>query len=773
MRSATNVAAYRALGGTFEQFCQDIGAGAIVFDDETLRDFFHHYTGKKNRLRPCTLAHVQDPILKNYYLHHEPTTVEKHEAILIHEIASTLHLNEPEVANFFCHGSDYAKATRPCENLYGAGYDINEQLMDSILLAAETSSDLDMEHISSYFAEVASIPENERLFAGTPREFKPPSEDIDEIWLVLVTEADDPSHGDLNTSRGEIRVTKDMIKIDEHKLRDLKGYPPPEVRRRLIVAAIKEIAQLCELGSFAFYKSETKVDTVGSKLIYKIKYDTDGKFIKDKARLVAKGFQERVGKDFFSTFSPMASLTTVRILSALAVRHGLPLYAADVPNAFCRSAIKSIVHLELPPGVSFETADKSTRDGYSVRLLKSLYGLKSAPMIFNNYLCGILEKDLGYHRFVSDTSLFGKRFDDGSWSLIATEVDDLFIVNSREDRTTELKHQLHQHLEVAEFGPIRSYFGVRFIQDLDKGTLTLDVEKQITDFFKKHPKLSTLHPAATPSSAKDAELPDQSTPMEIYIREHYRSIVGVLIFPSITCRPDLSYETARAARHMASPTRSSIQRLLHLLRYVNGHRGTKLLYAQSGGAPRKHFEHLPSFVTIVGKSPAPTDQGLDTTIGMVDANFAPDYEPTRKSTSGYCFFFLCCLVSWKAKLQPFTTSSSHDSETVAAALAADEAVWLRKLITEMLTFLGSPLLEPNSVVNMYGDNLAAIFTANNPTTSTRSRHLDIRFFKIRDYIKDHKLVFMHCAGTKNCADFCTKPGGREHLDHLRHMGLQI
>ena len=138
--------------------------------------------------------------------------------------------------------------------------------MDSILLAAETFSDLDMDNIASYFAEVASIPEDERLSAGTPREFKPPSHNIDEIRLVLVTEADDPSHGDLDTSRGENRVTKDMIKIDEHKLRDLKEYPP-EVRRRLIGTGIKEIAQLCELGSFAFYKSETKVDTVASKLM--------------------------------------------------------------------------------------------------------------------------------------------------------------------------------------------------------------------------------------------------------------------------------------------------------------------------------------------------------------------------------------------------------------------------------------------------------------------------------------------------------------------------
>ena len=117
MRSATNVAAYRTfLEGTFEQFCQDISAGAIVFGDVTLRDFLHHYIAKKESSSgsaPLRTSKTPHAILKNYYLHHEPTTIEKNEAILINEIASTLHLNEPEVANFSCRGADFAKPLGP------------------------------------------------------------------------------------------------------------------------------------------------------------------------------------------------------------------------------------------------------------------------------------------------------------------------------------------------------------------------------------------------------------------------------------------------------------------------------------------------------------------------------------------------------------------------------------------------------------------------------------------------------------------------------------
>lgn len=66
-------------------------------------------------------------------------------------------------------------------------------------------------------------------------------------------------------------------------------------------------------------------------------------------------------------------------------------------------------------------------------------------------------------------------------------------------------------------------------------------------------------------------------------------------------------------------------------------------------------------------------------------------QPVR-STSGFCFFFLRALVSYKSKLQPFTTDSTGAAETVAASLAADEAVWLFYLCNELYSIVfGQPL----------------------------------------------------------------------------------
>ena len=169
---------------------------------------------------------------------------------------------------------------------------------------------------------------------------------------------------------------------------------------------------------------------------------------------------------------------------------------------------------------------------------------------------------------------------------------------------------------------------------------------------------------------------------------------------------------------------------------------------------------------------------MDPLFGMTDSDYANTKEDSRRSISGYCFFVYGCLVSWKSKLQPITAASTHEAELIAMSFAADEAVWTRRLLLEAGFAVpvvhhiraDKPTDDPTDIADrktdnwiatmrptwLLGDNQSAIFTAGNPETTQRSKHLEIRWFRIRDYVQNRTLQVRHIPTGDNVADFFTK-----------------
>ncbi|GJS73957.1 zinc finger, CCHC-type containing LTR copia-type gag-polypeptide [Tanacetum coccineum] len=89
---------------------------------------------------------------------------------------------------------------------------------------------------------------------------------------------------------------------------------------------------------------------IGSKWVYRIKYNSDGTIERYKARLVAQGCSQIPGLDYYHTFSPVVKASTVRIVISLAVLHKWKLHQLDVKNAFLNGHLNETVFMEQPPG---------------------------------------------------------------------------------------------------------------------------------------------------------------------------------------------------------------------------------------------------------------------------------------------------------------------------------------------------------------------------------------------------------------------------------------
>ena len=113
---------------------------------------------------------------------------------------------------------------------------------------------------------------------------------------------------------------------------------------------------------------------IGCKWIFKEKLRPDGTIERYKARLVVKGYIQKEGGDFFDTYSPLARLTTIRMLIAVASSYGLIIYQMDVKIAFLNGELDEDIYMDHPEGFITDVQDNKV-----CRLLKSLYGLKQAP----------------------------------------------------------------------------------------------------------------------------------------------------------------------------------------------------------------------------------------------------------------------------------------------------------------------------------------------------------------------------------------------------------
>ena len=86
-------------------------------------------------------------------------------------------------------------------------------------------------------------------------------------------------------------------------------------------AMIEELQSLEKTHTWDLVDLPRDKSIIGCKWVYKIKTKSDGTIEWYKARFVAKGHAQEYGIDYEETFAPVARITSIRRLFAIAVVH--------------------------------------------------------------------------------------------------------------------------------------------------------------------------------------------------------------------------------------------------------------------------------------------------------------------------------------------------------------------------------------------------------------------------------------------------------------------
>ena len=245
----------------------------------------------------------------------------------------------------------------------------------------------------------------------------------------------------------------------------------------------------------------------------------------------------------------------------------------------------------------------------------------------------------------------------------------------------------------------------------------------------KHMDAKTVSTPADPNElCKDDKV---SKPVDATV---YQSMVGNLLYLSTATKHDISQAVGVVAKFSSSSTEAHLTAVNRIMRYLKGSVDLKLKYERS-------------------------DDGQ--LIGYSDADYAGDPDD-RHSTTGNVHVFLMSRgpISWLSKKQGIVTLLTAEAEYVALTMATQEAVWIRRLLSDLKVLQDHPTV-------LMENHQGAICTAMNPVSHARTKHINVRCHYIRKALGEETIELKYCPMNEMIADIFTKPLHKEGFEVLR------
>nr|GEV65942.1 zinc finger, CCHC-type [Tanacetum cinerariifolium] len=234
---------------------------------------------------------------------------------------------------------------------------------------------------------------------------------------------------------------------------------------------------------------------LGCKWIFKRKMKLDGSIDKFKARLVIQGFRQKEWIDYFDTYAPVARITTIRLLLALAAIHNIQ------PEGFVMLGNEHKV----------------------CKLVKSLYGLKQAPKQWHQKFDEVMLSS-GFLLNQYDKCVYSKFDNSDKGVVICLYVYDMLIFGTDQNHVDKTKKFLSSRFSMKDMGEADIILGIKIKRENKWIVITLS--HYIEKIFKKFNR-EGCSPTSTLMNPVEKLKPNTRKPVDQF---EYSRAIGCLMY---------------------------------------------------------------------------------------------------------------------------------------------------------------------------------------------------------------------------------------------------
>ncbi|GKE47644.1 zinc finger, CCHC-type containing protein, partial [Tanacetum coccineum] len=227
---------------------------------------------------------------------------------------------------------------------------------------------------------------------------------------------------------------------------------------------------------------------LGCKWIFKRKLKLDGTIEKFKAILVIQGFKQKSGIDYFDTYAPVARISTIRLLIAMASIHNLIIHQIDVKTAFLNGDLE-------------ENAPKQWHQKFDEVVLSNGYLLNQA-----------------------DKCVYSKFDESGKGVIICIYIDDMLIFGTDQVQVDLTKEFLSSRFSMKDIGEANVILGISIKHE--SNGIAISQSYYIEKVLKKFNYFDCT-PVNTPMDTSKNLMPKNG---QVVSQLEYSRVIGCLMY---------------------------------------------------------------------------------------------------------------------------------------------------------------------------------------------------------------------------------------------------